>query len=103
MRTIAGSIDALQFTPNTITDERKLQEQYDQIRSQGYAIEREESALQGCCISVPIVDEDGSVNAGVSISLPTMRYTDAKQARVISALRNVAQHASGGLRAASHV
>jgi IclR family acetate operon transcriptional repressor len=88
-----------QYTPHTITDELKLRAEFDRIRAQGYATEREESHLQGCCFGVPVLAEDGTAIAGISISMPVMRLNGTEQeARLLAALRKAAETISTDLR-----
>jgi IclR family acetate operon transcriptional repressor len=84
------------FTEHTITDQRELNHEYDRIRLQGFAVDREENIQDGICFSVPIVDGHGQVASAMSMSMPKSRVRDQEHERaIIEALRS----ASGRLTA----
>ena len=45
----------------------KLLREFEKVRSQGYAIEHEESALQATCIGVPILNREGRAVAALGV------------------------------------
>jgi DNA-binding IclR family transcriptional regulator len=63
-----------QITAHTITDIDTLLAQLAEIRSNGFAGEKEESTLGVCCIAVPITDKTGRIVMGMSISIPLLRF-----------------------------
>lgn len=86
------------FTANTITDENALDEEFHQIREQGYATDRGETCLDGYCFGAPVTGPDGGVFAAVSISMPLSRLgTKEYQSRVISRIRETADTISRSL------
>ena len=56
------------FTPNTITDEKTLYRELEEIRRRGYALDREEETLGVRCIAAPIRNAQGYPTAALSIS-----------------------------------
>jgi len=62
------------FTPNTITDECKLEQTLTKIRKQGYAYDLEEILPDLCCVGAPIYNYTGHVIAALSMSIPTYRF-----------------------------
>lgn len=94
------SFGVYRFTPYTLTDRRELDQEFERIREQRSAADREESVSEGHCFAVPIFDERGEVPAGISVSLPKFRYRDlAQEDAFIAALRHVAAQIAGGMRA----
>ncbi|MGH9668292.1 MAG: IclR family transcriptional regulator [Bryobacteraceae bacterium] len=79
------------LTPFTITDPSKLARELEKVRSQGYAIEYEESALQATCIGVPILNREGRAVAALSISGPTHRFRPAQDDSIAAALLEAAR------------
>ncbi len=80
------------FTPNTITDEAKLEEALLNIRKQGYAYDREEVLLDLCCIGAPVRDYTGRVVAAISMSVPTYRFQRSEltyRRAIISAAKRI--------------
>lgn len=65
------------FTVNTITDAEEFLQEIDQVRTQGYAYDIEEYALDLCCVGAPIRNHAGVV-AAISFSVPAYRFYEAK-------------------------
>ncbi|KAA0086818.1 IclR family transcriptional regulator [Mycolicibacterium sp. P9-64] len=61
------------YTVNSVTDPKKLTRELDDIRRTGVAIEREESALGGCCLAAPVLLK-GMPVAALSVSVPTEQF-----------------------------
>lgn len=66
------------LTKFTIINPRKLMKELEEVRNNGYAIDREELTLGIRCIGSPIHDANGKVIAAVSISGPSVRMTEIK-------------------------
>jgi IclR family acetate operon transcriptional repressor len=62
-------------TEYTITDPERLELELEQIRHQGYAIDRMENRAGVVCIAAPIFGSRGQVEASFSVSGPSFRYT----------------------------
>ena len=45
------------FTAQTITDRNELDREFDRVRAQGFALDREETVPDGNCFGVPILKE----------------------------------------------
>ncbi|GAA3934589.1 IclR family transcriptional regulator [Actinomadura viridis] len=58
------------FTPYTITDHDRLEEELAEAARRGYATEVEELALSRACVAAPIRDASGAIVAALSISGP---------------------------------
>lgn len=67
------SYGILRMTPNTITDETRLRDELLRVRELGYALDSEETTLDGQCFGCPIVMAGGEVLAAISLSLPVTR------------------------------
>jgi DNA-binding IclR family transcriptional regulator len=61
------------YTVNSITDPKSLARELCDIRRTGVAIEREESALGGCCLAAPVL-LNGTPIAALSVSVPTEQF-----------------------------
>ncbi len=85
------SFKIYRFTEHTIIDQRDLSREYDRVRLQGFAIDREECAYDGICFSVPVVGANGQVSAAMSLSMPKTRVRDSEHEElIIAALRTAA-------------
>lgn len=71
------------FTDHTITDLRELSQEYNRVRTQKFAIDREECNQDGICFSVPVFDANDQVNSAISVSLPKSRLRDAAHESLI--------------------
>lgn len=72
-------------TKNTILDLDFLMEQLKEVRKNEIATEIEENALMIRCIAVPI-KRVGDTVAGLSVAVPTFRYTEEKETLIINLL-----------------
>jgi DNA-binding IclR family transcriptional regulator len=79
------SFGIYRFTKHTITDRKLLSREYDGIRLQKYAIDREECAYDGICFCAPIFGPNGQVSAAMSTSMPKTRLRDSVQEEAIIA------------------
>jgi DNA-binding IclR family transcriptional regulator len=68
-----------QFTPNTITDMEKLEENLAEIRRNGYAVDDQEHESQVCCVAAPIYNMDKEVVAALSVSGPDIRMDPIRE------------------------
>lgn len=56
------------LTPYTITDAEEYKRVLSEVKTNGYAIDFQESSINGSCIAVPVVDCEGTVIASLSFS-----------------------------------
>lgn len=56
------------LTPYTITDPDEYKKVLDETRKNGYAIDFQESSINGSCIAVPVVDNEDTIIASLSFS-----------------------------------
>ena len=66
------------YTPNTITDKDTLKKHLQLVAEQGYAIDNEELDLGVRCVGAPIRDYTRRIVGAVSISGPSMRFSDER-------------------------
>jgi acetyl-CoA synthetase len=62
------------FTPETITDPGVLARQLAQVRHDGVADDREELAVDCCCLAAPLCDERGRAVAALGISMSVRAF-----------------------------
>ena len=67
------SFKIYRFTERTITDQKELFREYETIRQQRFAVDREECAHGGICFSVPVFGPSEQVAAAISLSMPKSR------------------------------
>lgn len=66
------------FTPNTIVDKEELKKHLAIVAEQGYAVDNEELDIGVRCVGAPIRDYTRRIIGAVSISGPSMRFTDER-------------------------
>ncbi|MGC4376344.1 IclR family transcriptional regulator [Fictibacillus sp. Mic-4] len=81
-------------TENTITNPDELFKNLDEIRRNGYGIEREENELGITCIAAPIFNHRGTVVGAISISGTSMRMTEERIDTLKDQVMNVCRKVS---------
>jgi len=66
-----------EFTNKTLTSPERLFANLDDIRARGWSLDDEERYLGMRCVAASIYNAFGEAIAGISISGPTIRFTDA--------------------------
>ncbi|MEW2812442.1 IclR family transcriptional regulator [Streptomyces massasporeus] len=64
------------FSDTTPTAPDELRAELDRIRTDGYAVNRNQYRPDVCAIAAPVLDEDGTPLATVAISMPDSRYDE---------------------------
>lgn len=72
---ILKDYEFIDYTIHTITEKRKLLEEFEKIREQGYAIDDEEMFIGVRCIAVPMFGYLSNVRYGIGISGPIALMT----------------------------
>jgi len=92
------NIELSPHTANTITNPEKLQTHLEQIRAQGYAIDNSEFQAEVKSVAGPVMDESGSVVAGISIAGPVYRmHADILLKKIIPEVKKTARKISNRL------
>ncbi|MBN2657600.1 MAG: IclR family transcriptional regulator [Spirochaetales bacterium] len=90
-------VDFVKFTENTLTSPVELKKELDEIRKQGYAVDREEHELGVFCVAAPVRDSFDRVAAALSVSLPSVRLNQTLLIELIAQVRNTAGDISRAL------
>jgi IclR family transcriptional regulator, acetate operon repressor len=83
------------FTALTITDAAVLEQELRRVREQGFAVDREESTIGGCCFGAPIWTSPGRACAAISMSFPKDRAVG--EPKIVEAVRRTAKSISDDL------
>ncbi len=75
-KALFGKVPFEQFTQNTLVQEKELLEEFNRIRSLGYAVDKEERFIGMRCIGAPVFNSANQVVAGISNSWPVARMDD---------------------------
>jgi len=84
------------FTASTIADPEALADELARVRARGYALDNEEYTVGVRCVAVPVHDHTTTVVAGMSVSVPSIRFGDERREQALALLLR----ASAGLSAA---
>lgn len=68
-----------QLTPNTIRDVPRLLLELADARADGYAKDHGESSREVQCVGAPVIGQSGTVEAGISISVPISRMSAQRE------------------------
>ncbi|MET8470883.1 IclR family transcriptional regulator [Streptomyces sp. NPDC006422] len=76
---IPDDADLVAMTENSITDPAALRTHLDEVRERGIAVESRESNTDVSCVAAPVRDRTNRVVAALSISVPMIRWSDARE------------------------
>jgi DNA-binding IclR family transcriptional regulator len=85
-------------TERTVVDRQVLLSEFEQIRSSGYAVDREESVVGGVCIGAAITVDGSPVVAAISTSTPIVRMSAQRELEITRAVLDSARQAAIILR-----
>lgn len=85
------------FTEETITDLDRLEAELAAIRRRGHGVDNEEYTRGVRCVAVPVRDHSGRVVAGMSVSVPTIRFDTARAEQALALLTTAAVDLSAAL------
>ncbi|CAN5637286.1 IclR family transcriptional regulator [soil metagenome] len=82
---LLGNVKLERFTPATITDFALLKQELAASAERGYATDNEDHTRGVRCFAVPIRNHSGKTIAALSVSFPTVRFTERRgeKARVL--------------------
>jgi DNA-binding IclR family transcriptional regulator len=86
-------------TARTIIDIAILKTELEQIRRQGYAVDRDECTVGASCIGSPVRDDTGAVVGAISTSMPTSLFLTWDESRLSARLKAAAFTVSAALGA----
>mgnify|MGYP001046087794 FL=1 len=88
---ILKEVEFKRSTANTIVTREALIEVLDQVKVQGFGEDNEEQEEGLRCIAVPVFDRFGVVIAGLSISFPTIRFSEEAKSDYVAMLHRAAR------------
>lgn len=82
------------FTEHTITTREGLLKELDRIRKEGMAYDNEECEIGARCIAFPVMNAEGKVIAGISVTGPAQRLRDEMISEKLVVMREIVQKVS---------
>ncbi|MER8155554.1 IclR family transcriptional regulator [Streptomyces sp. NPDC094472] len=79
---LSGEQPLAAMTDNSITSTVELRRHLLTVRERGIAVEQRESNPDVSCVAAPVRDSTGRVVAALSISVPTIRWSEERQAEL---------------------
>lgn len=90
-RRLLGPEPLAAYTPHTMTRVETVLQELEQVRQQGYAVDREEREIGVRCLAAPVRDATGRVVAALSLSAPAVRLPEGRLAELASDVLETAQ------------
>lgn len=94
VRNILKNINFVKHTSNTHQNIEQLLLELQEVRKKNYAEDNEEQEIGLRCIAAPIYDRFGYIVAGISISLPTIRFEVSQLKYLVGLLQNAGKNIS---------
>jgi len=91
VKEILANVEYTRSTERTITSTEALLVVLDKVREQGFGEDNEEQEEGLRCIAVPVFDRFGIVIAGLSISFPTIRFSEERLHEYVNMLHDAAR------------
>ncbi|MFQ1679100.1 DNA-binding transcriptional regulator KdgR [Pantoea dispersa] len=91
---ILHEVEFRRSTANTIVNAQALLPVLDQVRQQGFGEDNEEQEAGIRCLAVPVFDRFGVVIAGMSLSFPTVRFSEPAKKEYVTMLHRAARKVS---------
>jgi len=85
------------YTPNTITDFAVLRDQFQEIRRQGFAFDKEEHDIGTSAVGTPIFNHEAEPVASLVVAGPSQRITWGSDSPIVTLLKETAVKISGQL------
>ncbi|MFD0152826.1 IclR family transcriptional regulator [Streptomyces sp. NPDC055721] len=79
---IPDGAELVAMTPHSVTDPAALRAALAEVRRRGIALESRESNPDVSCVAAPVRDRSGRVVAALSISVPMIRWSEARRAEL---------------------
>ncbi|WP_136483796.1 DNA-binding transcriptional regulator KdgR [Vibrio sp. H11] len=94
VRQTLDGVEFTRFNERTLQNIDELLIELDKVRSQHFAEDNEEQEAGLRCIAAPVYDRFGNVIAGVSISLPTIRFDEQQLSYYVELLQTAGRNIS---------
>lgn len=91
---VLASAEFKRFRDNTICDIEGFLKELERTRAQGFGEDREEFDEHIRCVAVPIFGVHGTPVAGMSVSFPSFRFTEAIAAETVGLLQEASRDIS---------
>ncbi|MGG5372930.1 IclR family transcriptional regulator [Enterococcus sp. AZ196] len=80
------------LTNQTIVTEKALKKELLKVREQGFSIDDEECELGVRCVAIPLMDQQQTLLATLSVSMPAIRASREKTNQTVEVLKNATRN-----------
>ncbi len=100
---ILDRYERVRVTDRTVTDGLLVEQEWERVRHDGYAINDEETIEGAVFLAGPVFDSRNQVSAAISIGIPKARYSRDLAERMPLLLKDACARLSATLRATEYV
>jgi len=93
-RQVLNSSVLERFTPSTIVERDRLEEEFEVIRRQGYAVSKGERTSEAAAMAAPVFDDEGKVCAVLTVTGPVQRFSTERCLEMLKSLKASARKLS---------
>ncbi|EEX36122.1 DNA-binding transcriptional regulator KdgR [Vibrio metschnikovii] len=97
VRDTLADVEFIKHTENTLENTDQLIAELERVRAQHFAQDNEEQEPGLRCIAAPVYDRFGHIIAGLSISLPTIRFDEQRLDYYVGLLQTAGRNISAQL------
>lgn len=94
IREVLKDVKFVKHTEKTLENVEQLFAELERVREQHYAEDNEEQEPGLRCIAAPVYDRLGSIVAGLSLSLPTIRFDEKRKSYYVGLLQTAGKNIS---------
>lgn len=87
---LLARLDLRQRAPRSLTSLEDIRRELEGVRTQGYAVTREEAAAGVCALAVPLRDPLGRVVAALGVTVPAVRFASPRPTQILDGLKRCA-------------
>lgn len=91
---IVQDIELIPFTETTIRTADSLYAELNRISTDLISFDNEEHEEGVSCIAVPLLNKEGDIIAAISITVPTLRFTEDRKKELLSLMRDAGRSIS---------
>lgn len=96
------SFKPVHHTAKTLTKRSEVEEEWEKVRRQGYAVNNEETIVGAVFIACPVFDSHKAVCGSASVGVPKPRYSAELGKKIADHLKNACRRLSDALEAVGY-
>jgi DNA-binding IclR family transcriptional regulator len=97
------NLKAEQQTARTLTKKTEIEQEWEKVRRQEYAVNNEETIVGAIFLACPVFDAHKAVCGSVSVGVPKPRYSAELGKKIAEHLKDACQRLSASLEAVGYI